>query len=36
MAQTGQVPDARVWLLQGQWEIVVPARASRFNSAASK
>ena len=35
-AQTGQVPEASVWLLLAQWEIVVPAPASRLISSALK
>ena len=32
MSQTGQQPDARAWLLQAQWLIVVPAFPRRFIS----
>jgi hypothetical protein len=36
MSQTGQQPEARSWLLQAQWLIVVPALPRRFISVALK
>jgi hypothetical protein len=36
MSQTGQQPDARIWLLQAQWLMVIFALPRRFISAALK